>query len=269
MPLDHVTSLFIEITGRTDLDPTTNPAYYKNAHFYLNAGQRYLDRLIDNPKSLSRRTIQMGIGGFTKVLHGCRLVTSVSWANNDGATVLSLGKPYYIRNVYPSLYDTLSTTISQGILNTADVTGMPGYWMPIPIGLAPEQANEPLTDFHYGNQGVLLGDHWGYKGIAIFPASDAAGTLSIVGKWNSPKLVLDTDQSYWTEEHPDILCWAAALKVETMYRNSEGAKDWGASIMDALRGIDFDMAEESSIPIKSFEGMDDYGPECDYSYRTE
>jgi hypothetical protein len=263
MSLDHVTSLFLEITGRSDLDPATNTAWYKNAYFYINAGQRYLDKAIDNPKSLSRRTIEIGIGGFCKNLYGCRIIKSATFANNDGGRALTFGQPSFIRTVFPALYATLSTSLSQGIYATADELGTPTHWMPIAIGLAPEQADEPLSDFHYGNEGVLLGDHWGYKGISIYPAAEAAGTLSIVGKWNSPKLTQAADKSYWTEEHPDILVMAAAMKVEAFYRNSEGLKDYKLAINDALAGIDYDMAEESSNAVKTLEGMDDYGPESD------
>lgn len=256
MALSHVRSLLVEITGRTDLDPATNAAYYKNIDFYINQGQKLLDTSFDNPKSLARRTIALGQGAFFKHLRGCRVIKEIWFANADARTQLTMRNADFLRKNYSNLYGTLSTTLTQGLLATADssVQGTPLYFMPMTIGLAPEQADD--DGFVYDNDGVMAGDHWAYNGVMILPAGDAAGTLSVLGKWYSPSLQIETDKSYWTEVRPEVLCFAAAHIIETMYRNTEGAKDWWNSVMNAMAGVDADLAEQASEGVYNFEGMD-------------
>lgn len=260
MSLKHVRSLFVEVTGRADLDPDTNTAYEKNADFYLNMGQRWLDQQLANPKLIYKRSFNLAAGAFYAHFRGCRTLLRAWFADATARTRLEYKPIDWLRANYASMFDSIDDSLSLGIKTLATEVGTPLYWSPITIGMAPEQ-NEPNTNaFVYDNEGILPGDHYSYKGIMVFPAAETAGTLSVFGSWFSPELVDENSKSFWTEVHPDILVYAAAMKLEAMYRNTQGMNDWRTAAMDALVGIDNDVAIEQSEHIYNMEGMDPDGP---------
>ena len=53
-----------------------------------------------------------------------------------------------------------------------------------------------------------------------------------------------TQYEYLTEKQLTIM--ATARAVEAVYRNSEGLKDWDNAIAAALKGIDYDLADEDA-----------------------
>lgn len=251
MPLLNVRELFGKITGRNDLLAETS--YFKNADFFLNEAQRLLDKKFDTPKQFARRSIEFSIGGFFAHIKDLRVVREVWFATNDGRSQLSRRLPDELLADYPNAFTDISTDLSHGIRSLADNVGTAEFWTPIVIGLAPEQNDPNINQFHYDADGILPGDHYKYKGIMVFPASSTAGTLSLVGKFYSPALEADTDKSYWTEVEPMVLVWAAAYLVETSYRNTEGANDWWRQVTNHMFGTDDDLAEEDSGAVNDLE----------------
>lgn len=100
----------------------------------------------------------------------------------------------------------------------------------------------------------LLGNHfYEYEAVHILPPSDGSYTISILGKFYSPKLIRDNDKTFWTEEYPNILVHAALYELEKSYRNSTGANDWLNSVVVGLKGIDDEMVEQEISGITSME----------------
>lgn len=63
-------------------------------------------------------------------------------------------------------------------------------------------------------------------------------------KTNAYELSNDTDECYWSTEHPDILIHAALCRLEISYRNTTGANDWLRAINNDLTNLDMEWVEE-------------------------
>jgi hypothetical protein len=68
--------------------------------------------------------------------------------------------------------------------------------------------------------------------------------VDIRGLFYTDQLTDDTDKSYWSEVHPDVLIMAAMRMVEVVNRNSQGVNDWDMAIANAVSGIGKDLVEE-------------------------
>ncbi len=64
----------------------------------------------------------------------------------------------------------------------------------------------------------------------------------------------DTDENFWSYEHPDILIKAALYRLEVSYRNMAGAEDYLSSIMLDLRALDMKQVEADAAAVDEMEG---------------
>ena len=64
----------------------------------------------------------------------------------------------------------------------------------------------------------------------------------------------DTDENYWSIEHPMLLLYAALYEMEVSYRNTEGAKDWDLALSRELADLDKDTVEEEVHDADFMEG---------------
>ena len=93
------------------------------------------------------------------------------------------------------------------------------------------------------------------------PPPDGNYYVSILGTFYSPTLSATLSgstwtqtKSFWSEVHPDILITAALYKLETFYRNTEGAKDWKSALMIDVADLDKDVADQESTQINQIGG---------------
>lgn len=54
----------------------------------------------------------------------------------------------------------------------------------------------------------------------------------------------DSDECYWSAEHPDLLIFAALQRLEVSYRNTAGANDWLEAVRSDLINLDMELVEE-------------------------
>jgi hypothetical protein len=117
------------------------------------------------------------------------------------------------------------------------------HWHSENIGLAPEQLDQTISTLPeaknvvYGTASIPL------TGIRVRP-SDAARTFVVTAVWNTPELVNDTDTSYWTVQHPDLLVLATRRELEVSKRNSQGVNDFDLAIIEQVRAIRQDIIRE-------------------------
>jgi hypothetical protein len=149
----------------------------------------------------------------------------------------------------------------------ANITGgRPLYYaVNIPI-LGPEQGEFlGLNDFdpdvysdyqelHFGAGVQALSGRRKYRSIIFMPPADTQYTMTVVGLFDSPYLEDDDDISFWTENHANLLTYAALREMEISYRNAAGESSWTQSIQRELFNIDKDLAEEESAEINQMEG---------------
>jgi hypothetical protein len=77
-----------------------------------------------------------------------------------------------------------------------------------------------MTDY----EDVRFTESEGYEGILFDTKMDKAYDLEVVGKFFSKRLDTDTDKSFWTIRHPDLLVLAAAYSYEREQRNTSGTR---------------------------------------------
>ena len=240
MTLLAIRQQFCKISGRYDL-ATTDAADFdtdNGADFYIKAGQRMIDRMAENAKSKGRIFTDVAAGCWYLDFQNCRAVTEV-WVNNDESRYqLEISALADLRDYYRS---TVADTDQ----------GAPKYYSP--AFLRAVDADDITSVGTFFNH-VKTDDDGTYNGVVIFPAPDEAYTVEIQGYFYQTILSLNTSANFWTVAHPDILVKAALYKLETFYRNTEGAKDFLSDITLDLQDLDKDTVMEDVAQLEEMEG---------------
>lgn len=239
---------FCELSGRYDLIATD---YTDNgADFFINAGQRWLDRLANTSKNFARNVQSIAAGTIVVKTIGLRSIKEV-WAGNSTEGLIRLA---------PATLDWLRQEYGEQLSSVYQ--GTPSYYCPVVYRPYPDAVASATWSGYYDISDLLLGDtHYTYNGVLIVPPPDSTYYVSIVGLFYSPTLLATLagstwtqTKSHWTEVHPDILLQAALFKLETFYRNTEGAKDWKGAVDLDIMGLDHDLADEESSDITEMGG---------------
>ena len=231
-----IRSKFVELSGHIDLIKDTKED--NGADFFLNAGQRYLDRLMDTGKMKARYPLIIHADTLLVYTVGLRAVQSV-WLFNATSR-------YELKRLgLQEFHDNWSWT---------DITTNRRceYYVPASFRPFPDTLTTAQVAGMYGIDTLLLDNtHYQYNGVILVPPPSEEFTLEIFGLFYSPKLsatlagnVWTQTKSYWTEVEPDVLIDAAVYKCHAKYLNTSGAADYKAQIAEDLLGLDHDAVEE-------------------------
>jgi len=249
MSLILVRQSFAAMSGRHDLVTDFAAGTYTDngANVFLNYGQKMLDRRSGEALPLRWYRKDMLAGEYSLSTTLCRSIQQV-WAMAAGYDRFELTKKKqsWLRNEYPEAYSTLSS-------------GTPAYYCPKDSGLAPAQATLTsgtyTTQFTNDFEDLEFANSTTYTGILVMPPVDMTYTISILARFYSPTLANDSDATFWTERHPDLLTLAGMWALEGMvYRNFSGQREIMAQIDEALNDIDKDVAEEQAANVYFLEG---------------
>jgi len=258
--LKFIRELFLRSSGRSDLvDPSTLANL--GADIYINAGQKYLDRRVDMPKTLGRRPFTAQPG---QTFISCPDIRSI-----QGVTVVGSGSRDRLDKLdysewaskYPKLLsNTIPSDLMPPIYNSEPTgTGAPKHYTVAPTAISPdfarpvEHGSGEISNSSADTAGIMIAGHE-WSGILVGPAPSTAMSITIWGKFFSPKLQSDGDQSYWSVVEPQLLLWASLYILEVSYRNREGQADWLGPINDRLKQIDHDSADEEWSEVNQMEG---------------
>jgi len=237
--LIEIRTAFVNKSGRTDLVLNTTSYQDNGANFYIQAGQRLLDTMIPNPKSIGRYIKDIAAGDYKLMMSYLRSVESV-W-------IKSSSSPREELEMKPQSW--LLEEYGDSITNSSQ--GIPRYWSPLTSVLSPEQKD--LTALTYSTQftrdyeDIVFGStRYQKEGITFRPVSDGAYTLTVFAHFFS-LLSADADVSWHSETYPELLIMAANLCLEAFYRNSTGVQDWLQAMQLFLKGIDHDMARTEMV----------------------
>lgn len=237
MPLSTIQTLFVEATGRQDLDNTSGTG----AKFYLNAAQRWLDGQYENPKSQARHSVPVAAGQYVVHVPFLRIVHAASLVNVDGRTPLTFVGYEELRGQYSALFSSQETNV-ENIAGEA-FRGTPCFYTVVNNSLSPYSRSGNFPSLVRGREGILPGDDFIYKSILILTPTDAVTSLDLEGLFYQPELTIPGDRSYWTEVRPEVLVMAAAMIHEGFLRNSEGVKDMKNQTDMLMFGTQADVAE--------------------------
>jgi len=252
MEYKDIRKKFVELSGRYDL---VNPDWSDNgADFFINAGQKILDRMQDTGKSKAKNVQALAIGTYKVYVAGLRAVEDV-WVGStaEGSIELKKCSVKYMRSLYGEALSSVDR-------------GTPEWYAPASFRPYPDTETTTSLSGFYDIDDLILPTggtplHYTNTGILIMPAPETAMYVSIYGLYYSPTLsatvlagVWTQTKSFWTESYPDTLIQAALLKLETFYRNSEGVKDWETAVVRDMSGFDKDAAEEEMAGISEMGG---------------
>lgn len=241
MEYKDVRKKFVELSGRYDL---VNQDWTDNgADFFINAGQRSLDRGADVVKSRAKNVQSIVAGTVIVKTIGLRSVNKV-WAGNSTDGLIELEK-VSIDDIRAEYGEQVSS-IDQGT---------PAYYAAVGFRPYPDAVLAATWSGYYDIDDLLLADtHYTHRGIILCPPPDVAYYISIDGTFYSPELsatlaagVWTQTMSYWSMVHPDLLLEAALLKLESFYRNTEGVKDWKNVLDMDVKTLEYDKVEEENI----------------------
>ena len=243
MNLLDVRKEFVRKSGRYDLVVDTTNWVDNGADFYINSGQRFLDRLDTIPKSVGRHFTKVTSGREYVTFPYCRAIKSCWVMDSDGRTKLTKKDMAEIRQVYADPVGSIDT-------------GTPLFYAPAVLRVIPESDRLSIDDLNamidYAD--VMFDQHYAYNGVIFMPPVDGTYIIEVWGLFYSPELTSDTSESFWSVVHPEILLMAAMHQMEIMYRNTEGAKDWLNAINNEVVGLGKDFVEEGIAEVDQMEG---------------
>lgn len=231
MPLSTIRSLLVEATGRNDL---VAPGTALGADFLINAAQRQLDKMLSDSKSAAVYFADINAGDILIPLPKCRTIKKVFLVTSEERVELTKKDIHELRADYA---DTTSTL-------TEDE---PAYWAACICRPYPGRLDKHEFTNIWALDHIIEYGHENFNSILIMPPPDTDYTLEVWGLFFSDTLVNSNDQSYWTEEHPEILIKAAMYQIEAFYRNTEGQKDLLDAIKVDMDGLLKDIVEQEDI----------------------
>jgi len=240
MNLLQLRTKFRALSGRFDL---VNADFSDNgADFFINEGRKYLDRLDETQKSWASCFRWLEVGKFSVSFPYCRAIKEV-WAATTEAR-WQLAKK--------SLQDLTAEFLTD--LPSERNTGSPLYYAPCIVRYIPEDAEAGDLEAFAGFTDVEAGTYHEYNSILLSVPVDERIMLDIRGLFYSMELIEETDKNYWSEVHSLLLYMAAMRQIEVTNRNTQGVKDWTASIRDEARQIGMDLVEEEITEIDQMGG---------------
>ena len=240
MSLLEIRTLIAKKSGRYDLvDPST---FADNGmDFHITAGQKYLDKLAPIPENFAQIYQTLATDEYSLMFQfHCRAIQSV-FINNDTDRW--------------ELERLALEDLKSHYTNTATNTDSspPCYYAIANLRALETTAKNSLGTFI--NLTHLEDDlNYTYRGLIITPPADEAYVIEVSGKFSQLVLSADTDENYWSIEYPHLLIMAALRSIETFNRNSEGVRDWSASIISETNELDFDVADEESYGVTQMKG---------------
>jgi hypothetical protein len=248
MDLRGVITDFKEASGRYDL---SDAACGK----LIQAGQRFLDGLIDTPGSLLSYRLRITKGWYFTRLRLVKSIQQVWLTAADGSRKKLTLQPFdFFLMSYRAVNKDILLDPSLLTVGDGAGSGTPTYYCPTTLQLHPDQ-NKIFSSLR-GNEldGVTLGDYFTYTGICWYPSADADYTLSVIGNFYSAPLEEGTDKNWWSENYHEALVYAACREVEIRYRNTTGVNDWANAVYSIISGIDATQVSREIVEVDGFNG---------------
>lgn len=230
----------VEQNSRRDL---VNPSDWSDngIDYFINAGIKYLDNHQLSPKSMAWYKQDFVVNDFRLKVQNLLSIKEV-WMVTTTSDRWQLKKRAL--GYMMETYKDYSIAVSD--------SGAPIDFCMVVPRLAPEQkdltSDNYEDEFTYGWETILFANeddgHFGYRMIWWMPKVDVAGTVEILGVFQSDPLTDDDQYNFWTKNYEEVVIEATNYILEMTYRNTQGMKDRLFAITDLLTGVDHNLVEE-------------------------
>jgi hypothetical protein len=235
MNLGELHDEFEFLSGRYDLSDARKT-------FFINSGQRYLDRLDTIKHSTGKLFKVASVGSWYTTFEGCRAIQAVYVTDDEERWKLEKKELGWLMLEYE---DKIAE------IDTGDAKY---YATPILRTIPQDKSSITLSRF-VGETVQVSHKHFGYNGVVWMPPTDAKLIVEVHGLFYSHKFgKSDKDESEWSATYPDILLMAAFRAVEVFYRNTEGVNDWTKAINTEVSTLGMDLVEEDVAEVDQMEG---------------
>jgi len=246
--LDAVRTAVIKQSGRFDLVTDAPGGDFSNLvnagsigiNHYINKAQRMLDRLLPTPQSKAWFDNTPSAGTYSLEMTDVRSILEFWIANaTDRKQIGRLPLPDFMDK-----FDTPTASITNG--------ACPTNWAIAQFNRAPARIGQTLPT--YGFEEMITGDATTKQGVIWSPPSDGTYSVLVLGLFYSEALSADTDVSFWTANHEEILIDATRYLLESAHKNREGMADFKATFQEAVADIDKDNVEEEISGVGQLDG---------------
>jgi len=233
MDLSELHDEFEFLSGRTDLSDARKS-------FFINSGQRYLDRLDTIKHSIGKVIRTVNIGDWYLTFQECRAIEKVYVSSDTARWELDKKALDWLMLEYPE--------------PIADIdSGDPLYYATPILRSVPQDLTSITLSKFVGEVVQVDHEHFGYSGIVWMPPSDVTLVVEVQGLFYTEKLANDEDQSSWSASYPDLLLMASFRALEIFHRNTEGVKDWTNAIAAEVITLGMDFIEEDVAGVNQME----------------
>lgn len=242
MNLKEVRKKVVEISGRYDLVVDIETYNDNGANYYINNGQKYLDRrgVVENNTTEIFKHINPG--DFYVFFKNYRNLLDVRFFDKEN------------NNIELKKIDTKD--FYSLIQNTSCIEEDFYYYTFLNLTTNPSQDSGNFIDLDGFNYlfDVTLNTNYEYTGIVFTPKATQEYTLKLTGKFLSTYLISDEDISFWSINYPSLLVRSTLMQLEIDNRNTTGVKDWSFSIDNELNDIEKDLIEADIIGKNQMKG---------------
>lgn len=241
MNLLELRKKFVGLSGRYDLVYDTVEWVDNGANFYINSGQKLLDKICTVPENTATIYYSISTGEYSQMFqHSCRAIKQVFVNNSESRFQLEKVTLTELKEYYNELVSETDN-------------GEPKYY-----ALANLRALETTDQNSLGTFLNLTHDEsdtkYDYRGIIIAPPVDESYILEVTGLFSQFELSNNTDENYWSIEDPSLLLKAALYQLESFSRGTENAKNWLSAIRAEAMEHEKDFIEEEVADIDAMEG---------------
>jgi hypothetical protein len=251
MNLLDIRKKVVGISGRYDLIVDSVDWADFGMDYYIQSGQRYLERSLGVTPATAKLFQSVAAGAFLASFRNCRSVQEL-WVMDENSRTkvgrvtepdMKMMFPRYSNNIY-SENPTLITS------------GRPTYYVPVNLRRSPVEENPTTGDAPSLSSylDTVSPADPSMNGVLFMPPTDKVYTIEVVGLFYDATLTSNMDENYWTINHPDILVRAALRELAIDFAGSKTVVEWTRTIGEYLLGIEKDAIDQEISEITEMEG---------------
>lgn len=240
MNLLQVREKFRELSGRFDL--VNEDGSDNGADFFINEGQKFLDRLNETQKSWASCFRFIEVGFYSASTPNCRAIKEV-WAGTTTAR-------WQLEKL--NLQDLIAGYMT-GMPNSR-TSGTPLYYSPAITRYVPEDLTAHDFESFIGLVEIPSGNAHLYNTILLNVPTSERLVVEVKGLFYSIEMTSDEQENYWSVANPMLLVMAAMRQIEIVNRNTQGVNDWTTAITTEMTQLGMDLVEEVIAEVDQMEG---------------